>query len=136
MGKYRIGIDVGGTKIAYGLYGGDHALLASQIRPSRPELESRDMLKAMCADIAVLLENAGLPLSALSGVGAAFPGISTMPEGWSSQPPTCRAGRACPPGISWSRRWGRLWRWITTPMRRRSPSPAWGRARVMKTWCI
>ena len=96
MGKYRIGIDVGGTKIAYGLYGGDHALLASQIRPSRPELESRDMLKAMCADIAVLLENAGLPLSALSGVGAAFPGhidyarglvitASNLP-GWKSVP--------------------------------------------------
>ncbi len=73
MGKYYIGIDVGGTKLAYGLFDGDCNLRGRFKAKTNPELEPDAMLDEMCAHIDTLLANNSLGRQDLMGVGAAFP---------------------------------------------------------------
>ena len=47
MQQYRLGIDVGGTKIAYGLFDESYRLVSRLTTPSRPELSAEDMLDVL-----------------------------------------------------------------------------------------
>lgn len=72
-GKVHIGIDVGGTKLAYGLFDKEHHCLAKLKAPSMPEAEADVMIGAMVSHMDKLLAQAGYTRDDLGGVGAAFP---------------------------------------------------------------
>lgn len=73
MKKYYVGIDVGGTKLAYGLFDKDCNLIGRFKAKTNPELEPDEMIDEMCVHIDTLLRNNSLDRSNLAGVGAAFP---------------------------------------------------------------
>jgi glucokinase len=68
-----IGIDVGGTKLAYGLFDEKLNLIARRRSPSMPEASAKEMIGAMARDVDALLEDGGCARSALKGIGAVFP---------------------------------------------------------------
>lgn len=72
--KYRIGIDVGGTKIAYGLYDAQYQPVHKIITPSMPELAPEIMLDHMAKQVDVLIREGQADSTDIEGVGAAFPG--------------------------------------------------------------
>ena len=74
MQQYRLGIDVGGTKIAYGLFDESYRLVSRLTEPSRPELSAEDMLDVLCGQIDGFLSEQSLSRSGLSCVGLAIPG--------------------------------------------------------------
>lgn len=74
MQQYRLGIDVGGTKIAYGLFDESYRLVSRLTEPSRPELSAEDMLDVLCSQIDGFLSEQSLSRSGLSCVGLAIPG--------------------------------------------------------------
>ena len=51
MGQYTIGVDVGGTKIAYGLFDGNQNLIAKKKVPSDPSLEAEPFFDALAESI-------------------------------------------------------------------------------------
>ena len=86
---YAIGIDVGGTKIAYGLYGEGHtqaqartlALVHSLVEPARPDLPAADMLDRMASSAERLMREGGVNKAKVRGVGAAFPSFIEFAKG-------------------------------------------------------
>ncbi len=73
MPDVYVGVDVGGTKLAYGLYDKDLNLLARRLAPSMPEAPAGEMIDAMAAEVDALFLDAKRPRSALAGLGAVFP---------------------------------------------------------------
>jgi len=78
---YYLGIDLGGTKIAAGIVGGDLKLIASE---STPTLASRPT-DEIIADIArvsrMAAEKAGIPFDRIEACGIASPGIANSKTG-------------------------------------------------------
>lgn len=70
---YSVGIDVGGTKTALGLFDG-HTLAAKRTMQSQPHLPFEGMLEQIAKELDVLLTDAGVSRSALAGVGLGLPG--------------------------------------------------------------
>jgi glucokinase len=81
MADYRIGIDVGGTKLAYGLFDKNFELIEKLIEKTPAHLPAQDMMEQMCGRIEELLKKNGLQKGDLRGVGAAFPGHINAREG-------------------------------------------------------
>lgn len=79
--KYRIGIDVGGTKIAYGLYNDDYQLMEEMITPSMPEKEPFEMLDTMNDQVDLLLKKTDVSKNELKGIGAVLPGHINYSQG-------------------------------------------------------
>lgn len=73
MSKYSIGIDVGGTKIAYGIYDSNYQKVGKYVAKTNPQLEPAVMIDEMCGHISTLLADSSVKLSDIKGVGAAFP---------------------------------------------------------------
>lgn len=73
MPKYYIGVDVGGTKLAYGLFNEKSELLDRFTAATNPESEPDEMMDEMCSHIYSLLSKNSIDRSLLGGVGAAFP---------------------------------------------------------------
>ncbi len=73
MSRYSIGIDVGGTKIAYGIYDEGYTKVGKYVAKTDPSLEPEDMVAEMCKHINTLLEQSAIGISQVKGVGAAFP---------------------------------------------------------------
>lgn len=81
MGRFYIGIDVGGTKIAYGLFDERNHLIGKMKSPTDQSLSPEEMLKSMCSDIGELLKRYEVKQTELKGVGAAFPSHIDFDEG-------------------------------------------------------
>ncbi len=79
--KYYAGIDVGGTKVAMGVFGEDKTLLAKRKFPSDPELSGEEFFQHTVSVLKDLLEELSLPLSGLSGVGVGLPSMVRYPQG-------------------------------------------------------
>lgn len=79
--NYRIGIDVGGTKIAYGLYSDTYQLIEEMVTPSMPEKEPYEMLDAMSDQVNMLLKQADISKNELQGIGAVMPGHINYDQG-------------------------------------------------------
>lgn len=75
MERYVIGIDVGGTKVAYGLFDQDRALLDSCRHPSNREAEGAAFSDELAATIRTLLDRNGATLAQLEGVGLCLPSV-------------------------------------------------------------
>ncbi len=68
-----IGVDVGGTKLAYGLFDENLSLLARRQAPSMPEASAEEMIGAMAREADALFQDAKRSRSELLGLGAVFP---------------------------------------------------------------
>lgn len=74
MKHYRIGIDVGGTKIACGLFDAQYNLISRRTEPSRPDLSGEGQLDYLCELVDALLAENGLSRGDLACVGLGLPG--------------------------------------------------------------
>lgn len=76
-----IGIDVGGTKLAYGLFDENQKCVLSRITPSMPEAEPQIMIDAMVAEVDRMIAQVGLSRAQIAGVGLALPSYIDMRHG-------------------------------------------------------
>lgn len=74
MAGLWLGIDVGGTKVAFALGEADGTLLAHRRRPTRPSGDPERDVAELAAGARELLAEAGVEVGALAGVGVALPG--------------------------------------------------------------
>lgn len=72
--KCRIGIDVGGTKIAYGLFNEQYELIHKIVTPSMPEAEPDIMIGHLAEQVSILIREVHAEPEEIEGVGAVFPG--------------------------------------------------------------
>ena len=79
--KYAIGVDVGGTKTAYGLFDPDHKLVARYQQPTVIYGTCEDICEAVVEGIHNLLAQQNLTLEDLEGVGLAFPSFVDFKAG-------------------------------------------------------
>ena len=80
--KFLIGIDVGGTKIAYGLFGENKELLAKEKRDSNASISSDDFFDLIVGDIHRLLENQQLTIADVMGIGIGLPSYVHFEDGY------------------------------------------------------
>jgi glucokinase len=73
MKKYVIGIDVGGTKILYGVFDNQMNLLRVIQRSTDQELQPDQLMDQMTGHVNELLRGANLKNDEIRGIGAAFP---------------------------------------------------------------
>lgn len=69
----RVGVDFGGTKVAYGLYDGAMRLVGRHRRSTDVGAQPEAVLDTMAADIRDLLRQGGYEAQDLAGVGIGFP---------------------------------------------------------------
>ncbi len=73
MPAYVIGVDMGGTKTAYGLFDEDHQVVARFEQPTLITGTCKEIAQAVLDGLYPLLQTRGLGLADLAGVGLAFP---------------------------------------------------------------
>lgn len=69
-----VGLDIGGTKTAIGLYDGNDACLFSGIEPTPKSLEAEELFAFFCAMILRSFRKSGYSLNSLGGIGVGVPG--------------------------------------------------------------
>ena len=75
------GIDVGGTKVALGIFGEDKTLLGKAKFSSDPSLPAEEFFRQTVERLKGLLEERSLNLGQLRGVGVGLPCMVCYPEG-------------------------------------------------------
>ncbi len=78
---YYAGIDVGGTKVALGIFDEDKVLLGKDKFPSDSFLSGEDFFREVVAQLKQLMERLELPLAQLKGVGVGVPSMVRFPQG-------------------------------------------------------
>jgi len=81
MDGYTIGVDVGGTKIAYGLFDGDFRLIDRYQEPSDPGLGGEAFLDGVASSCHRLLDRRHVTEEQLRGVGIGLPSYILYDEG-------------------------------------------------------
>jgi len=81
MGLYTVGIDVGGTKIAYGLFDRDKNLIKKVRTLSDPAITSEAFFDGICETINSILAEEGVKLDQLRGIGLGMPSFVLFDEG-------------------------------------------------------
>ncbi len=81
MRTCTMGIDVGGTKLAYGLFDEEQRCVLSRVTPSMPEAEPIDMIDAMISEVDGILSEVGLGRADLAGLGLALPSYIDTRQG-------------------------------------------------------
>ncbi len=81
MKQYAIGIDVGGTKIAYGLFDSDKNLIDKHRTFSEAALSSEKFFDKIVDDIYGMLNKNNLALEHISGIGIGMPSYVLFEEG-------------------------------------------------------
>ena len=81
MGKYYMGIDVGGTKIAYGLFDENAKLIAKRSNSSDATCPPEPFFDAIAAEALRLAEENGVRREDLAGVGVGVPSYVKYDEG-------------------------------------------------------
>ena len=79
--KYRVGIDIGGTKIAYGLFDEQFKLVDKKLVKFQPQLPDLEMLDVIADDVRALAQYNSLELADIAGVGVVIPGHSYFDKG-------------------------------------------------------
>lgn len=80
--KFLIGIDVGGTKIAYGLFDENKQLLMNRKRDTDASLDAEPFFDIMIEDIHQLLEENNLDISNVLGIGIGMPSYIHFEKGF------------------------------------------------------
>jgi len=81
MKKYAIGIDVGGTRIQVGLFDENTQLLSKKQYLTDKEMSAAELMDFLSGRVKALAASAGVPLSDIRGVGAAFPSYIDYEKG-------------------------------------------------------
>ena len=81
MSRYIIGIDVGGTKTAYGVFDEHKNLIATRRHLSDSALEPEPFFDGIVATIFSLCEEQGISIADLCGVGIGMPSFILFEEG-------------------------------------------------------
>ena len=81
MAKYSIGIDIGGTKTAYGLFNEARDLIARYQHPSDSSLGNEAFFTVIADNVKTLCADNHIPLSDLAGVGVGMPSFIRFDEG-------------------------------------------------------
>lgn len=81
MNEYTIGVDVGGTKVAYGLFDGAGALLDRCQHPTDAQADGPALSEKMIETVCALLEKNGLTRAQLRGVGVCMPSFIEYDKG-------------------------------------------------------
>ena len=79
--KYVIGIDAGGTKVAYGLFDSRGVMIERMRHPTDPSANGPEFSDTLIENIQTLLKNNGLTEESLSGVGVCMPSFILQEEG-------------------------------------------------------
>ena len=79
--KYYAGIDIGGTKVAFGVFGEDKTLLGKGKFSSDPSLTAEEFFQRVVQALQELLKELSLPLEGLVGVGVGLPSMVRYPQG-------------------------------------------------------
>lgn len=82
MSTYRIGIDAGGTKVAYGLFDEDNRLLDRFQQPTPIQADGPAFCEMVIDSVRAILENNRLTLSDLEGIGVCMPSFILFDEGY------------------------------------------------------
>jgi len=80
--SYYLGIDVGGTKIAYGLFDGNKKLLAKKRTPTDSGLSAGPFFDALCETIDLFLKEQGVPAGEVEGIGIGMPSFIYFDKGY------------------------------------------------------
>jgi glucokinase len=81
MKKYVIGIDVGGTKVACGLFDGSKRLLAERRIPSNGKLSPECFFNVLEEEIRALTAGSSLRMEQIWGIGIGMPSFILFEEG-------------------------------------------------------
>ena len=84
MQNFRIGVDVGGTKIAYGLFDEKNELIDQFREPTDAEIDGPSLADQILKQIEVLLERNQLEQKDLKGIGICMPSFILFDEGYIS----------------------------------------------------
>ncbi len=96
MRPMRLGIDIGGTKVAFALGREDGEIVARWRRPSEPSGSSASDLRRMAEDARRLLKQAEVSLDQIEAVGVSVPGPLDRERGVVLHPPNLMGWGAVP----------------------------------------
>ena len=82
MSKYRIGIDTGGTKVAYGLFDKENRLLDRFQQPTPIDADGPAFCDMVLDSLRAMLERNGLTTAELEGVGICMPSFILFDQGY------------------------------------------------------
>ena len=82
MKDFVIGIDVGGTKVAYGLFDADKNLIMEHRHHSDAALSPADFFNRVFSEVKALCNKAGVPMENLRGVGIGMPSFIRSHDGY------------------------------------------------------
>jgi glucokinase len=82
MERFTIGIDVGGTKTAYGLLDSRKNLVKTFAHASDAEAAPEVFFDRIAENVRLLLSERGIPLTSLAGVGLGMPSFILYDEGY------------------------------------------------------
>ena len=82
MSTYRIGIDAGGTKVAYGLFDEENRLLDRFQQPTPTEADGPTFCGMVIDSIHTILEKNRLTLADLAGIGVCMPSFILFEQGY------------------------------------------------------
>lgn len=81
MASYTIGIDIGGTKTAYGLFDEANNLIARRQHPSDSTLGNEEFFTVIAENVKAFCVENSVPMSELRGVGVGMPSFIRFDEG-------------------------------------------------------
>jgi glucokinase len=82
MQQYRIGIDAGGTKVAYGLFDGENRLLDRFQHPTPIEADGPEFSDLVIENVRGLLEKNRLAAADVLGIGVCMPSFILFDRGY------------------------------------------------------
>ncbi len=80
--QYRIGIDAGGTKVAYGLFDEHNTLLARFQHPTPIEADGPAFCDLVIRSLRQLLQESGVRMDELQGIGVCMPSFILFDQGY------------------------------------------------------
>jgi len=81
MNNFTIGIDVGGTKTAYGLFDSNKNLIFKNKLPTNPNLDAQAFFDEIADNVNIILRDNNIHHSNLRGVGIGMPSYIFYEEG-------------------------------------------------------
>lgn len=81
MSKLYAGIDIGGTKTAFGIFDEQHELIAKSKFPSNKDLLAEEFFLEVIKGLEDILNKNGFTLDSLSGIGMGIPGMVNGEDG-------------------------------------------------------
>ena len=80
--KYRVGIDIGGTKIAYGLFDENKKLVAKQRTQTDVKLDAERFFDKVCEEMLAFLDMRNVMISEVAGIGIGMPSFIDFDNGY------------------------------------------------------